>query len=55
MKEDTKKTTKSAAKSPVKVKDMPPKKDAKGGAMRTMNAGKQASHISVSNSAKGGL
>ena len=42
MKEDTKKSAKPAAKpaakSPTKVKDMAPKKDAKGGAMRTFNS-----------------
>ena len=31
MKEDTKKSAKPAAKSQVKVKDLAPKKDAKGG------------------------
>ena len=42
MKADTKKSTKPAAKSPVKVKDMAPKKDAKGGST------KSASSISAS-------
>ena len=52
MKEDTKKSAKPAAKSQVKVKDLAPKKDAKGGFLSAMHSPVKSNSVKASSAHK---